>query len=130
MLKRLQITQFLFFCISCISINAQDKISKLNLDFEQVKVEEELPEKWFIWGNGDKYDIQVDSVSVYSGKYAVSVSEDGADSNAFGCIAYKIPAGYRGKIIRLEGYIKVSNVNNGFAGLLLRLNKGRQTLAF
>jgi hypothetical protein len=50
--------------------------------------------------------------------------------DAFGTMAYKIPAKYEGETIRLEGYMKLENVTAGFAGLLLRLNGQGKVLAF
>ncbi len=50
--------------------------------------------------------------------------------NSFGSIAYEIPANYKGKSIRLDGYMKVKNVENGFAGLLLRIDGKEGSLAF
>jgi len=49
---------------------------------------------------------------------------------SFGSIAYKIPANYEGKSIRLEGYMKIKNVENGFGGLLLRVDGNGKVLAF
>ena len=50
--------------------------------------------------------------------------------SSFGSIAYKIPANYDGKSIQLKGYMKIENVENGFAGLLLRIDGNGGSLAF
>ena len=50
--------------------------------------------------------------------------------NSFGSIAYKIPANYEGKTIKLEGFMKIENVENGYAGLLLRVDGNGSSLAF
>ena len=45
------------------------------------------------------------------------------DNGNFGIMAYKIPTNYKGKKITLEGYMKIENVVDGFAGLLLRIDE-------
>ena len=98
---------------------------KFNLDFENQKPDGKLPADWFKWGN---YELKSDSLS-HGGKYAGKIiSVD--PGNSFGSIAYKIPARYVGSSIRLEGYMKIKNVKNGFAGLLLRIDGGGTSLAF
>jgi hypothetical protein len=120
---------FFMFFLSVYG-NARTPISKFNFDFEQNSQHTKLPDHWFQWGS---YEIRKDSVDLCSGKYSSCIVSDEKGS-AFGCVAYKIPANYSGKEISLQAYLKTENVENGFAGLLLRIDgKGSvkdTTLAF
>lgn len=97
---------------------------KFNLDFENHKEGSKLPDDWFQWGD---YKLSIDNLA-YSGTKAGKVSS--VEGGNFGSIAYKIPAKYEGKSIQLEGYMKTVNVQNGFAGLLLRIDGKGTSLAF
>ena len=114
----------LLFLLFSTTIYAQNE--KFNLNFDQNFKGEELPDDWFVWGD---YQIEKDSVTNYSGKYASKISS-GEIGGSFGSIAYKIPARYKGRTLKLEGYIKTENVTNGFAGLLLRVDGLAGSLAF
>ncbi len=116
---------FFAFIILSTSSYPQNQNSKLNLDFEQKQEAQELPKDWFKWGN---YTLSTDSTEHYSGKNSVKI--DGTAGNAFGSVAYRIPSKYKGKKIKLEGYMKLKNVANGHAGLLLRLDGDGNTLEF
>ncbi len=98
---------------------------KYNLDFEQSTPGQPLPEGWIKWG---MYSLSQDTTVVHSGKRSVSITAD-APGNAFGSVAYKLPATYEGDSITLEGYMKLAEVD-GFAGLLLRVDGNGQPLAF
>lgn len=67
--------------------------------------------------------------NAHSGKKSGKITS-GQTGSSFGSIAYKIPANYEGKTIRLEGFMKIKNVGNGFAGLLLRVDGNGGSLAF
>lgn len=98
---------------------------KFNLDFETYQPGQELADGWLKWGD---YALSTDTTR-QSGKWAAKIIS-APNGGSFGCIAYKIPANYKGKNIRLEGYMKIENVEHGFAGLLLRLDGNGGTLAF
>ncbi len=99
--------------------------SKFNLDFEVNTSDSEISEGWVKWGD---YKVNIDTIS-YSGKFSgYVISNEGG--NSFGSIAYKIPANYNGQTIKLEGYMKTQGVENGFAGLLLRIDGKYESLAF
>lgn len=99
--------------------------AKFNLGFENHQDNDALSDGWFKWGS---YDLEISELA-YSGKKSGKISS-GNDGDAFGSIAYKIPANYNGKTIKLEGYMKIENVEGGFAGLLLRIDGGGGSLAF
>ena len=96
-----------------------------NFDFENYSKNDDLPKDWFKWGD---YNLKVDSIKAISGKNAVLV--DGENGESFGCVAYKLPANFKGKKITLEGYIKLENVSDGFVGLLMRIDKKQESVAF
>ena len=110
------------FLINCTS---QTK-KKFNLDFETYDSLIIFPKGWFESGN---YNLGIDSVNVHSGKYASNINSK-ENSDSFGCIAYNIPANYKGKSIQLEGYMKIKNVEEGYSGLMLRIDGNRKILAF
>lgn len=112
-MKKILFELLIFTALSC---QAQ-KIDKFNLDFENQKNEKSLSEGWFKWGT---YALTIDSLS-HSGKNSGKITSDEV-GKSFGSIAYKIPAHYAGTTIKLEGFMKIKNVENGFAGLLLRID--------
>lgn len=117
-----QILTFLIF-ISIFSSPAQTN-EKFNLGFENQKDKTSLSDGWFQWGD---YDLTIDD-DAHSGTKSGKITSTA--NGGFGSIAYTIPANYVGKIIKLEGYMKIKNVENGFAGLLLRIDGNGSSLAF
>ncbi|HAO06555.1 MAG TPA: peptidase S41 [Chryseobacterium sp.] len=112
--------------LTIITINCQaQKIDKYNLGFENQTDEKLLSDGWFKWGN---YELTID-INAHSGEKSGKITSD-QTGNSFGSIAYKIPANYEGKKIKLEGFMKIKNVENGFAGLLLRVDGNGSSLAF
>lgn len=112
----------LFAFLAC---HAQEK-ETFNLDFEQQNSQSKLAKGWMPWGS---YTLKMDSNEVQSGKYAAFVTSEGGEGG-FGSIAYKLPANYEGKQLRLEGYMKTENVEDGFSGLLIRVDGESGALAF
>lgn len=109
-----------------ISLNCQaQKIDKYNLGFENQKDGKALSDGWFKWGN---YELTITDTT-YLGKKSGKITSD-KEGNSFGSIAYNIPANYKGNTIKLEGFMKIKNVENGFAGLLLRIDGNGSSLAF
>ena len=109
-----------------MSLNCQgQKTEKYNLGFEKQTDENSLSDDWFKWGN---YELTMDE-NAHSGKKSGKITSDPTGSS-FGIIAYKIPANYEGKTIKLEGFMKIKDVENGFAGLLLRVDGNGNSLAF
>ena len=103
---------------------AQD-VAKFNLGFEQKTSEESLPDGWFKWGG---YDLDAVSES-HTGKLSGKITSVESDLT-FGSIAYKIPANYEGSTIKLEGFMKIKDVQGGFAGLLVRVDGNGASLEF
>ncbi len=114
----------ILIALTTMSCQAQ-KREKFNLGFETQNEGKQLSEGWVKWGY---YELIIDSSS-YSGEKSGKITSDESGSS-FGSIAYKIPANYKGKSIRLDGFMKIKNVENGFAGLLLRIDGNGSSLAF
>lgn len=114
------------FFLSFLSSSQNQNTKKFNLDFEEYNRLLSFPYKWFKWG---KYHLEADTLHVHSGKFSGKISS-GEKVGSFGSIAYAIPANYEGKSVQLEGYMKIKNVENGFAGLLLRIDGESEILVF
>jgi hypothetical protein len=75
------------------------------------------------------YPVTLDSAVKHEGKYALCITKasNGAD---FGVAAYHINHVFEGDNIELRGFLKLQDVNDGFAGLWLRVDGNSQGLAF
>ena len=109
-----------------ISITAQDQKTSFNLGFEENDNPKTLANDWIQWGD---FNLTSDSEVVQSGKYS-GLIESLKTGGTFGSIAYRIPSNYLGKEITLEGYMKIENIEEGFAGLLLRLDGKSGSMGF
>ena len=82
------------------------------------------------WDNfgDDKALIVLDSTVKHSGNFSIRISELDKSETIKG-IKYSIPATFSGKKLKLSGYIKTENVENGYAGLVIQINpQGTYTL--
>ena len=123
--KKTTMKQIFTFLILITAFSCQAQTSeKFNLGFENQKEKANLSDGWFKWGN---YDLAIDE-KAHSGMKSGKITS--TDNGNFGSITYKIPANYKGKKITLEGYMKIENVVDGFAGLLLRIDGNGSSLAF
>lgn len=103
----------------------------LNLNFEKSIPGQKFPLNWFEWGTMD-YSFKVDSVVRREGKYSMSIQapKDKKESS-FGCAASSIPVNFKGKSVKLSGKMKLENVKNGSAGLILRIDdKNNKSIQF
>lgn len=118
--------KILLSLLTIISISCQShKVDRFNLGFENHKDIKSIADGWIKWGT---YEITIDSLA-HSGKKSGKITSNEA-GNSFGGIAYKIPANYNGSKIKLEGFMKIKNVKNGFAGLILSVDGNERSLAF
>lgn len=102
-----------------LNANAQDSNQiNYNLDFE--KIEDGKFKGWEDFGS-ENYKLEVDSTHAQNGKYSAKIEYIDGKQN-FRAWSYTIPANFKGENIKLSGYIKTDNVNNGFAGLWLRVD--------
>lgn len=126
-------TSVLLCCVLIFSIrfaHSQLKIKDaFNLGFEVISPKDAFPQKWFRWGQS--YNITPDSLQKVSGKYSLLIQPSAARAEGhFGSPAVSIPAIYQGKVIELTGFLKLENVRDGSAGLLLRVDGKNGTLQF
>ncbi len=122
-MKNLICVIIIFLSVNCYA----QSTDKFNLNFEKFAPDKNIGQGgWMIWGN---YGVDFDSTIAHSGKYAASISSDQKGAS-FGSVAYIIPANYTGKSITLEGYMKTQEVENGYAGLLMRIDSSTKVLAF
>jgi C-terminal processing protease CtpA/Prc len=111
----------LMFWLCTICCMAQSSPQIFNLDFEKTK-NKVLPLGWNQWGTPD-YKRTLDSTVVHDGKFSLMLtpaSPGGAQS--FGSMSFPIDANYEGSNVTLEGFVKVKNVEDGYAGLVLRID--------
>ncbi|RBA29045.1 S41 family peptidase [Flavobacterium tibetense] len=113
------------FVLLAISLFSQTQVPDFNLDFEKYSKNDDLPNGWIKWGD---YELIIDSTIAVSGKNALLI--DSKNGESFGCVAYKLPANFKGKEITLEGYMKYENATDGFVGLLIRMDKDGQSVGF
>jgi C-terminal processing protease CtpA/Prc len=124
LMKKLAIFILTAFIISCKGPSDQGPSGqKFNFGFEKQSKGIPLSDGWFKKGN---YVLSFDTLH-YSGEKSCKITS--TDYGNFGGVAYRLPAKYSGKTIKLEGYIKIKNVEDGFAGLLLMVNGYNQSLA-
>lgn len=105
---------------------AQIEKTSFNLDFEENDNPKTLANDWIQWGD---YNLTTDSETIQSGKYS-GLIEAQIPKGSFGSIAYRIPSNYLGTEITLEGYMKIEDVADGYAGLLLRLDGKSGSMGF
>ncbi len=121
MKKNLILATLLLF----MGINAQSQnLNKpsFNLDFEKNIINAAMPDEWIKWGSTD-FNVHKDSIHAYKGKFSTVIyRKSDAFAQSFGSVAYRLPANYQGKTIRLEGYMKIEEVADGFAGILMRID--------
>ncbi len=96
----------------------QEETSSFNLNFETV--ENDNPKGWKVFG-GEGYETYLDTTNAKEGKNSVVIQNVGRGGD-FRAWAYEIPAKYKGKTIKLTGYVKTENVTDGYAGLWMRLD--------
>jgi len=112
---------FPVFLIACVICQAAPQTQQVNLGFEQLQNDGRMPQGWVQWGTG--YSLVPDSIVQHSGKYSMRIQPGNTTGeSSFGCCARSIPATFGGKQIELRGYMKLQDVQNGFAGLLLRID--------
>ena len=119
-----KILLLLVSCAISVQVCMAQSPEKYNLGFENKKEKSQLSEGWFQWGTHDLTIENQGYLGTKSGKITSNASGN------FGSIAYKIPANYAGKVIKLEGFMKIKNVEEGFAGLLLRIDENGASAAF
>lgn len=84
---------------------------------------------WGQWGSG--YDLEVDTLEFVTGRKALrSSARRGWDTTDYSIPYVVFPVDFSGKTIRLEGHIKLQRVEQGGAGLMLRLDGPNGQIAY
>lgn len=122
----------LLLFVFTFQVYSQNTKSLYNLGFEDFDNQSELPSGWFNRWSQPGYKLSIDSNIKTGGKFSVSIESDtGRKENSFGCIAHWNQINFKGKKVVLKGKMKLENVANGSAGLLLRLDdKNHNSLQF
>jgi C-terminal processing protease CtpA/Prc len=111
----------------------------LNLSMEQINHQTHRPTGWLpgvrtgapaAFTNG--YQAVADSVVHHGGRYALRIQSTGQPrtEGEFGAASLHIPATFKGSTIKLTGFLKTDQVQNGAAGLWLRVDGPDGSLAF
>lgn len=82
----------------------------------------ELPRKgWFVgWGGAPLETMHVDSTVVHAGRYSARLERDAKSASTFTTATRAIPITFSGNVVELRGWLKLRDVQNGFAGLWMR----------
>jgi C-terminal processing protease CtpA/Prc len=118
---------------------AQTPAAPLNLDMEQVSPQTHRPAGWQTSIRAGApadfrkaYELVADSLTRHGGRYALRLGYTGQPPEAgeFGVTSQHLPATFQGKTLKFSGYIKTKDVQNGYAGLWMRVDGPAGTLAF
>lgn len=110
-----------------VATHAQRVAANLNLDVEQINPKTQLPAGW--WAPTDNgYTVTADSLVKHHGRYALRIQSASAKAGGFGVASVKLPVNFQGKTMTLTGFLKTENVQNGYAGLWLRIDGSQGAL--
>ncbi|MGN7819044.1 erythromycin esterase family protein [Chitinophaga sp. 22536] len=100
---------------------------RYNLDMEKTDSSSALPTGWtgFAAKPTDDCHMLADSVTVYSGKYAMLLTKDSIQATTPAIVVYEIPVDFYGKTVKLRGYVRTEAVEGGWAGLWMRVDGTR-----
>lgn len=96
----------------------------LNFTFERIStIGAARPLLWMTGGNG--FNISLDSIAPHSGRYSLRIQANTPYApNAFGVASQTIPTTtVAGRTVRLSGYVRTENIQNGYAGLWIRADR-------
>jgi C-terminal processing protease CtpA/Prc len=103
----------------------------LNLGMEQVGSQTKRPTGWLPGTRAgapaafvNAYQAVTDSVVHHGGRYALRIQSTGQPrtEGEFGAASLRIPATFKGSTIKLTGFLKTNQVQNGAAGLWMRVD--------
>lgn len=110
----MRICYFVMALISVLGCSSQEN-KQFNFDFETLRPDGKMAKGWF---RASDYRISLDDES-YSGSYSGKITSD--ENGYEGRIAYILPVNYKGDTLKLQGYMKLKNVRDGYAGLFMRM---------
>lgn len=119
------------FAILLLSLSASGFSQKfLNLDFEYAVPGSDLPQKWYVGGNG--YIVTLDNAEKASQSRSLKMVSNNPVQSQFGICNGSFPIDLvKGKNIEFKGWIKTKDVTDGYAGLWWRVDgKNYEQLGF
>lgn len=116
-MRKITVLLLSYFITTTVFGQTEDKTLR-NFDFEIV--ENGKAKDWQSFGKGE-YILKIDTTISQKGKNSGLIEFKEGTPN-FKVWAYDIPAIYKGKKIKLTGYIKTENVTDGYAGLWMRID--------
>jgi C-terminal processing protease CtpA/Prc len=123
---------FLSFFLLHVASWAQTISPPVNLGFEQVDARSGRPIGWQVGDGNGSYQAVADSLVHQEGHYSLRLATVGSSrsTKSYGFAMQQIPVTFRGKELKFSAYLKTSNVTQGYAGLLLRVDGTQGQLAF
>lgn len=123
---------FLSIGILLLSLNTSFSQEDYNLSFE--KVADGKPYQWNLSSErigASGYLLEIEDGITSHGNFSLKLQYDSTENNhTFGAASVVIPAKYEGQQITLKGKIKTENVQEGYAGLWLRIDGKGRTMQF
>lgn len=107
------------FILLLISPNCLASFSQLNLGFENIIGTKAVG--WSNFGDSDNYVVLIENKIVRNGKFSASIEYSG-NKPGFKVWSYSLPVVHKGKSVKLTGFIKTENINEGYAGLWMRID--------
>ena len=137
-------TSWLFLAASLLLLNTspgrgQSFPPTLNLNMEQVSRQTHRPTGWLPGVQASApatfttgYQAVTDSVVRHGGRYALRIQSTGQPRTGgeYGAVSLHLPATFKGKTIKLTGFLKTDQVQDGAAGLWMRVDGPDGSLAF
>lgn len=114
----------LIFFLFSITLPGQNILNpEYNFGFEKISFKDNLPLDWIKWGT-DNYLLKSDSVVKHSGTFSLSIQSNNYQTGqSFGCAAFEISPDFKGTKIEIRAYMKLLDVKDGQAGLMLRIDE-------
>ncbi len=118
---------------------AQVPTTPLNLDMEQVDHQTHRLAGWQPNTHvgtppsvTSSYRLEADSLTHHGGRYALRIQATGQakDENDFGVASQRVPVTFKGKTLKLTGFLITDQVQNGYAGLWMRVDGPEGVMAF
>jgi hypothetical protein len=92
-----------------------------NLDFEAGAAASGFPSGW--GGGGDGYELTAEETVIHGGAASGRIQSVASSENGFGTLTQGISAErWRGKRVRLSGWLRTRDVETGWAGLWMRVD--------
>jgi hypothetical protein len=102
----------------------------LNLSFEKANDSGRIAGVNYSTGRDDYFSYKDDGVKKEGNNSLRLEKNDSSKKGGFGVFTFFLPANFKGTELTLKGYIKTEKVADGYAGLWLRSDAGKETIGF